>query len=100
MTTYLTRSEQLASVEILTIILSYLTNRKQCVEIEGSNSTLRIVTSGVPQDSIMGPSLFLLFLNVLAKTPGNKNRFVYADEIEAILLNQQSLDNTIVKIQK
>ena len=43
-------------------IKSYLTTRKQFVEINGCTSELLNVTSGVPQGSILGPKLLVLFV--------------------------------------
>ena len=58
---------------------SYLTNRKQRVVLPGAESDWRYIRAGVPQGSILGPILFLLFINDIVDEIGCNIR-LFADD--------------------
>ena len=64
----------------LDIFKSYLSNRKQYVQLENSKSELCPIYIGVPQGSVFGPLFFILFINDLYKCcPDGKVR-LFADD--------------------
>lgn len=58
---------------------TYLTQRKQFVHIGNSNSEFVSVLSGVPQGSVLGPLLFLMYINDLQINPPVRCR-LFADD--------------------
>ena len=46
---------------------SYLSNRLQCVVVKGEYSSWGTVTAGVLQGSVLGPILFLIYVNNITK---------------------------------
>ena len=59
---------------------SYLSNRKQFVSINGHSSSLTNITCGVPQGSVLGPLLFLIYINDLPNSSQFLSFFLYADD--------------------
>ena len=59
---------------------SFLTDRKQCVENENAFSDWRKTECGVPQGSILGPLLFLVYINELPLACMKCQAFLFADD--------------------
>jgi len=67
---------------LVSFFSSYLQFRKQRVVVKGFYSDYFVSTSGVPQGSNLGPLLFLLFINSVAKEIRNCNILMYADDLK------------------
>ena len=60
---------------------SYLSNRRQFVQInEKEKTSLETISCGVPQGSILGPLLFLLYVNDLKNASNVLDQIMFADE--------------------
>ena len=59
---------------------SYLENRNQYVELQGESSSKERVSCGVPQGSILGPTLFLIYINDITAALKNSSTVLYADD--------------------
>ena len=59
---------------------SYLTKRTQYVDCNGVSSSIRKIETGVPQGSILGPLLFIIYMNDIHTVSDNLNFILYADD--------------------
>jgi hypothetical protein len=64
----------------LDLMKSYLCNRKQYVAFKDSFSNLLTIETGVPQGSILGPLLFIIYLNDFANACNVFKPVIYADD--------------------
>ena len=68
------------SGNVLKLLENYLTNRKQYVSYGGTDSELLDITCGVPQGSVLGPLLFILFINDIVNISPLANFVLFADD--------------------
>jgi hypothetical protein len=77
-----------------TFFRSYLTNRQQCTFINGHTSDLLNINCGVPQGSVLGPILFLIYINDLCCALNNYLVRLFADDT-CILIHNSDLNVVI-----
>lgn len=96
----------LNNLKIIKWLQSYLSYRKQFVQIGNSHSGLLDVTSGVPQGSVLGPLLFNLYTNDIPDVSGfGVSLRLYADDTVlyrkiSCVNDQLALSNALEQITK
>ena len=66
--------------QALSFLESYLSNRNQKCQIQGSVSSEKLIKCGVPQGSILGPLFFLLYINDLPQCLDKTKPRLFADD--------------------
>jgi hypothetical protein len=79
--------------QVLDVIRDFICNRTMKVCVEGEISERKYVWSGVPQGSVLGPLLFVLYINDLPENIKNKIK-IFADDVK--LIGDASKHDTIV----
>ena len=74
--------------------ISYLSDRKQYVVVNGVKSTTQCSTCGVPQGSVLGPLLFLIYINDIANSSNIVTFSLFADDTCGTLSNKNI--NTLI----
>lgn len=77
---------------------SFLANRKQFIEIDNNKSETKLINIGVPQGSILGPLLFLIYINDMANLNLEGHLMLYADDT-AIFYSDKNINTIFNKMQ-
>ena len=75
---------------------SYLTDRKQFTTVNNKNSSMKNICCGVPQGSVLGPVLFLLYINDLSLAIRHGTTRLFADDT-SIFTYDKKIDELILK---
>ncbi len=65
---------------LLSWLTDYLSDRTQYAMVNDQHSTVLNVTCGIPQGSVLGPTLFALYTNDLPNAVPSGSVFMYADD--------------------
>ena len=81
---------------LLSWITAFLKNRTQAVKIEDKISEYRSVTSGVPQGSVLGPTLFNIYVNSLIENIDcGSDVYLFADDVKIFSGDSNKLQNDL-----
>uniref|UniRef100_A0A8C7RC26 Reverse transcriptase domain-containing protein n=1 Tax=Oncorhynchus mykiss TaxID=8022 RepID=A0A8C7RC26_ONCMY len=86
------------SNDCLAWFTNYFSDRVQCVKSEGLLSGPLAVSMGVPQGSILGPTLFSVYINEVALAAGESLIHLYADDT-ILYTSGRSLDTVLTTLQ-
>lgn len=77
---------------------SYITNRKQLVQYQNCKSSSTSVQCRVPQGSILGPLLFLLYINDIIRSSNILNYILFADDSNLYVYDLSIGNRELIKV--
>ena len=84
------------NIEIIKLIESFLSNRVQQVGVNGELSNWCEVTSGIPQGSVLGPLLFVIYINDLPQSV-NSQAYLFADDTKIFRTVKNYADQLVLQ---
>ena len=81
-------------------ISDFLTDRKQHVTVNGSKSKVFDVSSGVPQGSVLGPVIFVIYINSMLAKSGSSDLYLYADDLKEIKIGEEDIESLQQDLEK
>ena len=84
---------------LLAWITDYLSNRMQRVVLNGQHSCWKTIDAGVPQGSVLGPLLFLLYINDITSQIKNVNIRLFADDT-CLFIDVDDRINTALQLEE
>ena len=85
------------SGSLLGWIKSYLNGRQQFTAVNGSTSEMTPISFGIPQGSVLGPTLFTLFTNDLPSSVSSGSVFMFADDTTVYCISETA-EKSIVQL--
>ena len=79
--------------------LSYLRNRKQYVSIKNCSSSISNITLGVPHGLVLGPVLFLLYINDMYRS-SNQMRFVHFADGTTVFASDSNINDVHATVNR
>ena len=84
---------------LLSWLTGYLTGRTQFSVVDGQHSTVLNLTCGIPQGSVLGPTLFAFYTNDLPSAVTSGSVFLQADDT-TVYCTGDTVDNTVTSLNK
>ena len=73
---------------LLEILIDYLSDRRQYMRVDITSSKILDITSGVPQSSLLGPTMFCIFINDLPDVRMFSEPFICADDLKILAVQR------------